>query len=174
MFLRRLLDGLYTVSGALAACCLVAIGVLVLTSIVTRPMGIYVPGLNAYAGYAMAASSFLALGYAFRRGSHIRVELVLSRFHGKARRLAEIWCLVLASGFSLYLAYYLYKLVVVSHMLEDVSEAPDATPLWIPQIALAVGSAILALSVCDRLVCTVLGLDGPDNAPPADRDSDHG
>ena len=160
MSIRRFLDGIYTVSGAVAACCLVAIGLLVLTSIVTRPLGIYVPGLNAYAGYVMAASSFLALGYAFRRGSHIRVELLLSRLHGNARRIAEIWCLLLASGFSLYLSYYLYKLVDVSRMLGDVSEAPDATPLWIPQIALAVGSAVFALSVCDRLVCTVLGAVG--------------
>ncbi len=162
MLVRRSLNFLYLASGALAALCLVAIGLLVLASVVTRPLGIYIPGLNAYAGYAMAASSFLALAYAFRRGSHIRVGLVLSKLRGTARRIGEIWCLALAAGFSCYLAFYLYKLVSVSRMLGDVSEAADATPLWIPQVALAVGSGIFALSILDRLVCVLFGWENVD------------
>ena len=166
MAVRRILDFIYAASGALAAMCLVAIGLLVLTSVITRPLGLYIPGLNAYAGYAMAASSFLALGYAFRKGAHIRVGLVLSRLEGTARRIGEVWCLLLASGFVCYLAYFLYKLVMVSQMLGDVSESADATPLWIPQIALAVGGAIFALSILDRLVCVVLGWESVED--PAD------
>ncbi len=59
--MRRFLDGLYLLCGAAAALSLIAIGLLMLTSVITRPLGLYVPGLNAYAGYAMAASSFVAL-----------------------------------------------------------------------------------------------------------------
>src|SRR3546814_9328734 len=72
--LRRSLDRLYLAAGALAGLCLIAIGILVLLSIVTRLLGIYVAGLTDYAGYAMAASTFLALAYTFSCGGHIRSE----------------------------------------------------------------------------------------------------
>ena len=150
--MRRLLDRLYLLCGALAALCLIAIGILVLTSIVSRPLGIYIPGLNAYAGYAMAASSFFALAYTFRRGGHIRVNLVLNQVKGQARWFLEIWCHTVAAGFASYLSWFCIKMVRISLDFGDVSEGADATPLWIPQMALAIGSAVFALAIVDRLV----------------------
>ncbi len=149
--MRRLLDRLYLLCGALAAVCLVAIGLLVLTSIISRPLGIYIPGLNTYAGYAMAASSFFALAYTFRRGGHIRVNLVLNQLSGRGLWLAEIWCHAVAAGFAAYLSWFCIKMVSISFDFGDVSEGADATPLWIPQTALAIGSAVFALAILDRL-----------------------
>src|SRR3546814_4015032 len=95
--LRAALDRLYLAAGALAGVSLVAIGVLVMLSIVTRLLGIYVAGLTDYAGYAMASASFLALAYTFGQGGHIRVELVLQRLSGRRRRLGVLWCLALGT-----------------------------------------------------------------------------
>ena len=150
--MRRFLDRLYLLCGAAAALCLIAIGLLVLTSIISRPLGLYIPGLNAYAGYAMAASSFFALAYTFRRGGHIRVNLVLNQLSHRPRWFFEIWCHTVAAGFAGYLAWFCYKMVAVSIDFGDVSEGPDATPLWIPQTALALGSAVFTLAIVDRLI----------------------
>lgn len=155
--MRAALDRLYLAAGALAGLCLVAIGVLVLLSIITRLLGLYVPGLTVYAGYAMATSSFLALAYTFGRGGHIRVALFIDKFSGRKRRAAELWCLAAGTFLAGYLAWYSVKMVRVSHMLGDVSEGADATPLWIPQIGMAVGSVLLALALADRLVSVALG-----------------
>jgi len=155
--IRRCLDGLYHAAGMLAALFMVSIGILIVTSVIARLMGTYVPGLNQYAGYAMAASSFLALAYTFGAGGHIRVNLVLSKLQGRARWLAELWCLGAGSFLACYLAWYLIKMVRVSHMLGDVSEGVDATPLWIPQLGMAVGSTLFAICLIDRLVCVALG-----------------
>lgn len=156
--MRTLLDRLYLGAGALAAAFLVAIGVLVLLSIVSRMAGIYVPGLSAYSGYCMAASSYLALAYTFQRGGHIRVRVVLGALGGGAlRRGAELWCLAVGAGVASYLAFYTVKMVLVSHQLGDVSEGADATPLWIAQIPVAVGACILAVSVVDRFVVVLAG-----------------
>ena len=141
--MRTALDRLYTAAGALAGLFLVAIGVLVLLSILTRLMGLYVPGLSAYAGYAMAGASFLALAYTFGSGGHIRVALFIDKFTGKVRRGAELWCLAVGSFLSGYLAWFSVKMVQVSYQLGDVSEGADATPLWIPQIAMALGAVLL-------------------------------
>ncbi len=158
--LRRALNGLYLAGGVLAGIFLISIACLVLLSIVSRLLGVFVPGLSEYAGYAMASSSFLALAYTFGKGGHIRVSLVLNRFSGRARIFAELWCLTVGSFLACYLAWYSVKMVRVSHMLGDISEGSDAIPLWIPQIGMAAGAVLLAIALVDRLISVVLG------APP--------
>lgn len=165
--MRKLLDAVYLGCGVLAALFLVAIAVLVLASIVGRLTATQLPGLADYAGYCMAASSFLALAHAFGRHSHIRVSLLINRLGGAARRVAEIWCLGVGGFLAAYLAYYSGKMVHVSRLINDVSQGPDATPLWIPQLAMALGSAVFALALFDRLMAVLLGA-----APDADQHHD--
>ena len=150
--MRRLLDALYTGCGVLAALFLVGIAILVLTSIVTRLLGLTVPGLTNYAGYCMAASSFLALDYTLRKGGHIRVSILLQHLDGTRRRAAELWCLGCGFLLAAYLAFYSVKMVRVSVQIRDISPGPDATPLWIPQIAMAFGATVLAIALLDRLI----------------------
>lgn len=150
--MRRLLDTLYIACGALAALFLVAIGLLVLTSITTRLLGLTVPGLANYAGYCMAASSFLALAYTFRKGGHIRVSILLQHLGGWRRRAAELWCLGVGFLLSAWFAWYSVKMVRVSLQINDISPGPDATPLWIPQVVMALGTTVLAIALLDRLV----------------------
>ena len=68
--MRRLLDGLYTGAAALAALCMVVLPGTVLLSILSRQLQFIVPGLDAYAGYLMAAAGFLALAHTLKRGDH--------------------------------------------------------------------------------------------------------
>lgn len=156
MAITRFLDGLFRACGALAAVCLVAIAVLVLTSILGRLLGVYIAGLNAYAGYMMAASSFFALAYAFRRGGHIRVNLLLTKLQGRVHWAVELWCLGVASGLTIYLAWFSIRMVSVSLDFGQVSEGPDATPLWIPQMAMAIGSALFALCLVESFLVALL------------------
>ena len=155
--MRRLLDLLYTACGVLAALFLVGIAVLVLTSIVTRLLGLTVPGLANYAGYCMAASSFLALAYTLRKGGHIRVSILLQHLSGWRRRAAELWCLGAGFGLAAWFAWYSVKMVRVSLQINDISPGPDATPLWIPQIAMAIGTTVLAIALLDRLIEVACG-----------------
>jgi len=64
--LRRLLDFIYFASGALAAVSLVAILLLIVVQMIARWTGEVFPGAASYAGYAMAASSFLAFANALK------------------------------------------------------------------------------------------------------------
>lgn len=155
--MRRFLARLYDVCGALAALFLLAIAVLVLVSIASRLLGYSVPGLTAYAGYCMAASSFLALAYTFEHGGHIRVAILLQQLEGRRRRVAELWCLAAGLFLAAYLAWFSIKMVQVSFEIGDVSPAPDASPLWIPQLGMAAGAGVLALAILDRLIAVVRG-----------------
>lgn len=155
---------LYTGCGVLAALFMVAIALLVLGSIIARLLGMHVSGLADYAGYCMAASSFLALAYTFGHGAHIRVTLILNRFQGGARRWAELWCLGMAGFLASYFAYYSIKMVQVSHKINDISQGPDATPLWIPQISMALGTTVLAIAVIERFIAVWRGAPVDDEA----------
>ncbi len=55
--MRRLLDGLYNGAAALAALCMVLLLGAVLLSIASRQFHFMMPGLDAYAGYLMAAAT---------------------------------------------------------------------------------------------------------------------
>lgn len=151
-WLRRGLDALYRVGGICAACATVLMLVVILAQILTRWGGISFPGSTEYAGYCMAASSFLALAYALNHGAHIRVNLFLSRLHGRARRLGELWCLLVGGGLAWYFAFYAIRAVHISYIINDISQGQDATPLWIPQLAMAIGITIFAIALTDHFV----------------------
>ena len=153
------LERLYVWSGAAAAVFLVLVGICVLTSIISRLLDVYVAGINEYSGYAMAASSFLALAHTFREGGHIRVALIRSRLQHKAKLRLEVWCLLVATAMSSYLAYYLVNLAWISWKFEEKSEGAAATLLWWPQSIIAVGSIIFATSVAHGLVRVIVKRD---------------
>ena len=150
--MRRLLDGLYDAAAALAAACMVGLLAMVLLAILGRQLHFDLQGSDAYAGYLMAASGFLALAHTFRRGEHIRVTLLLGALKGGGRRALELWALGAGSALALLFAGYSVRLAWQSYRLHDISTANDATPLWIPQLAMAAGTVILALAMLDELV----------------------
>ncbi len=155
--MRRLLDGLYDGAAWLAALCMVGLLAMVLLSIASRQLHFHVPGTDAYAGYLMAAAGFLALAHTLKRGEHIRVTLLLSALQGGARRGLEIWALAAASALALLSAYYSGRLVWQSHAFNDISTGNDATPLWLPQLSMAIGTLILAIAFIDELVLELQG-----------------
>jgi TRAP-type C4-dicarboxylate transport system permease small subunit len=60
--------------------------------------------------------------------------------------------LAAASALSALMAWYSLRLAWQSHTFNDVSTGNDATPLWIPQISMAVGTLVLTLAFIDELV----------------------
>lgn len=155
--MRVFLDALYRLSGALAAVGMVATLVLVASGVLSRPLGIYLPGTDDYAGYAMAACGFFALAYTFKHGEHIRVSLVLERAGPRMRAALEWFSLATATAIAATLAFYAVRLVLQSHEFEEVSQGVDATPLWIPQLSMAIGSVLLLIALVDDFVLATLG-----------------
>ena len=155
--MRKALEGLYDGAAWLAALMMIGVLVMVLIGILGRQFNFYVPGTDAYAGYLMAGSGFLALAHTFRRNEHIRVTLLLQSLAGGARRGLELWCLVVAVLLAAVMAYYSVRLSWQSHLFHDISTSHDATPLWIPQLGMAVGTLILLVALLDDLVLELLG-----------------
>ena len=150
--LRKILDLLYQAAGVAAAISLVAILLLIVAQMVARWTGEIFPGAASYAGYAMAAASFLAFANALNRGAHIRVSILLNALSDRPRRLLEIWCFGLGAAIAWYFTYYAYWFVFWSWKFNEISQDQDATLLWIPQSSMVIGGGILAIALTDNLL----------------------
>jgi TRAP-type C4-dicarboxylate transport system permease small subunit len=182
--MRRFLRRLYDLAGILGGIFMVLLLVFVLYSVgpgvglwleqsfgLPNPFPYVARSADEFAGYAMLASAFLALASTFGRGEHIRVTLFLQHLHGTARRLAEIWCLALGSLLTGYLAWFSAKLCWQSYEINDLSTGLIAIPLWIPQVGMALGAAILFLAVVEQLIVVVSG--GPLMEEPSGDEATH-
>jgi TRAP-type C4-dicarboxylate transport system permease small subunit len=152
---RTWLDPLYKGLGDLGALFILATLAIEVVNIAGRLIGYSMAGVDAYAGYTLAAGSFLALAAALRHGDHIRVTLIIQRVTGRPRWWIEVFCLGLATFLSGYFAWFAGKLVWGSYVYHDVSQNVDATPLWIPQLSMAIGLAALFLAFLEQLIITL-------------------
>ena len=159
--MRRALDTLYNAAAYLAALLLVGTLAMVLVGVFGRLLGFQLRGTDAYAGYCMAGAGFLALAHTLTRGDHIRVSLILEHAGVRGRKALELWSLFAATVLSTAFAYFSVRLAWQSYVLHDVSTGNDATPLWLPQLAMAAGTVLFAIAFVDLLVGELTGTRVP-------------
>ena len=156
--MRSLLNSLFNVTGYLAGVFMVGTLLAVLSSIFGRIIpALELHGADAYAGYCMAASAFLALATTLRRGEHIRVTLIINHLSPAAHRWLDVFCHFVALGVSVLLSWYSIRLVSQSFNFNDISTGLDATPLWIPQLGMAVGTTVFSVAFAMDLVDLLAG-----------------
>ena len=172
----RMLDGVYFASGVIAAFFMVMILLLIVAQMIARWTGIALPGTTEFAGYAMAATSFFALCHAMMRGAHIRVSIILNST-AFLKKWLDIFAVFAAAVIATYFARYAVKTTAFSEMLNDRTQGQDQipewlvklfqldfsgaleggatlvyTPVWIPQLAMCIGTILLALALWDTLI----------------------
>ena len=152
--IRRALDAVYDLAAMLAALCLLLILAVIVLQMASRWTGIPFHGSSEYAGYLMAAASFLAFAHALNHGAHIRVSLFLTAL-GRYRYWGEAWGLAIGTAASGYLAWYAVRTVHLSIRFNDISQGQDATPIWIPQLPMAAGAVLLAVCFADNLITLI-------------------
>lgn len=155
--MRAALELLYKASGLAAGFFLVAIAALTAAQITGRFLGIAAYSFDDFAGFAMAASSFLGLAYTFRANEHIRMTLVLHHTRALARRVLEIACLGVGTFLVGLFAWFTCDMTFTSYELHDVSQGLVPVPLWIPQAGVALGLVVLAIAFVDDLVAAAFG-----------------
>jgi TRAP-type C4-dicarboxylate transport system permease small subunit len=155
--LRRALDRLYDISGALAALCLAAIFGVMLAQSFGREVGVFVRGADDVTAWLTAASAFLALGHTFRYGELVRVGLWIDRLHGPARRRAEIIALSVTMLFVGYMLWAGSKFVYESWTFNEVAQGLIKIPIWIPQSSFVLGVLIFFIALTDEWVTVLRG-----------------
>ena len=90
----------------------------------------------------------------------MRVKLFLAMM-GRFRIVRRVDWHGLLGGLGFWFSYYCWHTVFDSYNFGDLSDGLDATPIWIPQISMAVGATLLAVAVTDHFLrLIVTGSDG--------------
>ena len=158
--MRRGLDLLYLAGGvaaaaAIALICLVVtaqVGLNILARIGGPGYSYTIPSYADFAGFLLAAASFLALAPTLRSGVHIRVNLLTSRLPDRATWALELLVLGVSAALSGYACFYAINLTWESWDFGDMSTGMVAIPLWIPQLAMDAGLALLTIALLDTLL----------------------
>ncbi|MGR3485616.1 MAG: TRAP transporter small permease [Paracoccaceae bacterium] len=156
-----MLDRLYRLSAVVAAACIGAICLLISAQVLlnagTRaglPLPPTIPSYADFAGYLLAAATFLALPWTLRTGGHVRVGLVTSRLPARVALVVELIVLALATGFAAYATAYAALLLEESHRFGDVSTGMVAIPTWVVQVPMVAGLALLTAALAHSLAQT--------------------
>lgn len=162
--MRRALDGLYDVSlvaatlflGAIATIVLLQVGANIIDDvsglITGLPIGLLIPSYADLTGFFLAGASFLALAGTLRHGGHIRVTLLIHRLRPENRRTVELWALFVAFLFAAYFTWYAFALTLESFAFDDRADGMVPTPLWVPQLVMAIGALVLTIALADEYV----------------------
>lgn len=167
--MRSILNTLYRVAGGLAAFFILAITLLVFAqvglnladkisaAIAGKGVGLTIPSYADFTGFFLAASTFLGLAYTLREGGHIRVTLVTGRLPEGLQRMTDMAVTAIALAMTSFATWYMVKLVLESHEFGDKSSGMVSVPLWIPQVPVALGLAILSVALADELIALLRG-----------------
>lgn len=117
-------------------------------------------------GYLVSSILFLAAGRVYREGGHVSMSIFVDMLSGtpKFALLALIDVLVL--GLALVVGYATYDMALLSYQLNWRSSTTLAMPLFIPQMLMPIGSAVLALEAFRLLVRHVCSVCRPEQGAP--------
>lgn len=155
----KFLDRLFTWSGYLAGVFLVTIAILVVSQIVARMLNKQIPSADEFAGYCLAASSFLGLAYSFRSGSHIRVTLLTDRLSTHIQRVLMLLVLAFTIIMIAVWAFNSISMVYESWKFKDMSTGILKYPIWIPQLSMGIGVTLFCLAIIEDLVNVMRGIE---------------
>lgn len=136
------------------------IGHIILEIILRNFFGTATYVLDEFVGYATAAITFNALGFAFERGILIRVSLILGALtrHPRATALLENLSVLLTLWVVGLVVVYFFGSVLRSLERGAVSATVAEVPLWIPEAMMLFGLAAFWLLLLARFLCFLSGV----------------
>lgn len=167
--MRRILDKLYLISGAIAAVFIAAIVAIVffqvcfnlvdkiLSVVLGKAIGLTIPSYSDFTGFFLAAASFFALAYTLNSAGHIRVTLVINVIPKKIQALLNGLTLIISLIMCSYATWYTISLVLESYEYGDMTSGMASIPLWIPQTPVALGLIILTIALLDNFIRVLSG-----------------
>lgn len=83
--------------------------------------------------------------YTLQVGKHVRIDLLIIRFSEKTQTFLEFLTSIFGMLFSGFVTYQGWNMLKATLKYHKLSATPLRVPLWIPQLALLVGFALLTL-----------------------------
>jgi C4-dicarboxylate transporter, DctQ subunit len=117
--------------------------------------------IDEIAGYLLVASVMLAAADALFHGEHIAVDIVTERLPAGAKHIIHKVGLVAVAVMGALLAVSGWDMVEFSWVSGMVSTGYMSVPMWLPQLLVPIGGALLVIAAIAMLF---LRVDSPDDA----------
>ena len=118
---------------------------LVFLLIVMRLLSIGVSGLYEIATFCMIFSVMLTASLGIKRNIHVRIDILNNIVPPAVGFLLEISAMLIVLIVAASLAYSGYLLVEESLLLGDSTLGTVQVPMWIPQLIMPIGGALMTL-----------------------------
>ncbi len=157
--MRKKMLWIFEAAGVLAAVCVLTIFFIMIATTIMREVGIKTGGSDDITAWLTASAASLGLAATFRHGDFVRMSLVTEKLSATWQRRMEVFCLVLATAFTGYIAYAVVRFVYESWEFNDYANGLVAIPLWIPQAPFALGVVLLFIAVADQALHVIRGAE---------------
>lgn len=144
----RLIEGLSTGGAFLSAAGMMFIVILVVIEIFLRAvLNTSTLVSSEYGGYALVFLILTGLAYTMKEEGLIRISLLTTHFSANGKRIADIISGVIGVAITGFALKYSVSMVFETWELEMTADTIAETPLWIPQLAIPVGLALLLIQL---------------------------
>jgi len=125
---------------------LVVMMTLIMAEVIARSFfSVSLQFVDEYASYTLVWVTFLGMSVALHDGALFRVGIIYDRLSPLAQTALQVLWDLLALVFSSVSAWACLRQVLSSYERDLVAPTVIATPLWIPQIVMPIGSALVVL-----------------------------
>jgi TRAP-type mannitol/chloroaromatic compound transport system permease small subunit len=160
---ERALDRVLLGTGYLAGMLFMALAFFITYDVIARKWGdvLAIPTTQVtdeIAGYILVLASTWGFAYTLRADAHVRIDVLLPHMSPRLRVAMDVVAQALMAVFACMFAWRCWILVVDSWETGIRSSTYLLTPLWIPQVILAIGFSLLAVTAVAMAAVIVAGL----------------
>lgn len=160
--IERLVTWLNRIAFGIAMACLAVLTVIVFYEVICRYfLRSPTDWVVEVSGYLLVVMTFLGAGYLVFDNGHVRLDLLNSMVGPRAQAALDLFAHLVIVTFAAVIAVQDYEMVAQAYEFGWLSTSLLETPLYIPQAALPIGSALLLLQALAAVVRDVLRMVAP-------------
>lgn len=152
---QRSLGAIESVAEKLGGLLLLIAATLVTLQIVLRILGIGISGLYDIATFCALWSVFLTAGVGIQRNIHVRVDVIVMMCPPRVAYMLNVISGITVIILITLLCYSGFLLVNESLMFGDSTLGMISVPMWIPQLIMPIGGALMLLHGVVHLAQTI-------------------
>lgn len=158
MLLDRVVAGLCWLAIALSALALLAsLGMIVYSVAMRYVLNAPQTWVDSLVGFLLVAIVMLGAADVMRRGEHIGVDLLTNLLGETGKRIAAVWALVAVIATAVFFVVEGWETVSFSKMLGIKSHGHLEVPIYLVQLLIPAGGALLGLAALSNLLRVAIG-----------------
>ncbi len=112
--------------------------------------------------YCVLIAGFLGMGVAYAGKKHIHVDIFVSKMSPKKLTYVEVLTSLIGIFYSFIFMIYSWDMAMLSLEMNNCAPTTLGTPLWIPQLSMPIGFAVLCLQIIRTLLEDIIKIKNND------------